>query len=187
MAKDIEPLSKDNMISSPSSSPNDTTSIAQNSEDTPKDTKPYAPKKHTTPAPPTLKTRNSAPRLPHTTSQDASNKQLDGRTAQRLRKGKIPIEDSIDLHGMNQAEAHAALHHFIRRATALKYRCVLVITGKGSRSHSKDAPRGILKKRFPDWLAQEPLHSLVLKYEPARQQHGGGGAFYIYLRREKTR
>lgn len=122
---------------------------------------------------------------PKTSAQDKSSKQLDGRTAQRLKRGRITLEDSIDLHGMNQAEAHAALLQFIRRSAALRYRCVLVITGKGSRKASEDTPQGVLRKRLPEWLSLEPLRSLVLKCEGARQHHGGSGAFYIYLRRNR--
>src|SRR5262249_10842066 len=42
---------------------------------------------------------------------------LDRRLKQRLARGREAIDASIDLHGLTQAEAHAALTHFLRRAS----------------------------------------------------------------------
>lgn len=105
--------------------------------------------------------------------------QLDRRTDAKLRKGKIPVEGVLDLHGMTQEEAHAALKGFVTRAFGQQKRCVLVITGKGTRS---DGP-GILKTRLPIWLGIEPLNNMVLKSVAAHRKHGGDGAYYLYLKR----
>jgi DNA-nicking Smr family endonuclease len=35
----------------------------------------------------------------------------------------------------------------------------------------------------PHWLSVPPLSGLVLQITPAHQSHGGGGAYYVYLRR----
>jgi DNA-nicking Smr family endonuclease len=56
---------------------------------------------------------------------------LDRRKARRIGTGKIDIEARIDLHGMRQSEAHAALRRFLRQAHAVGRRWVLIITGKG--------------------------------------------------------
>lgn len=112
--------------------------------------------------------------------------ELDHRTHSRLRKGRIPIEAVLDLHGMTQPDAHAALSTFIQAAHATQKRCVLVITGKGGdrvRSAFPSDFTGVLRQRLPEWLGQMPLRPLVLKCEPARRQHGGDGAFYVYIKR----
>lgn len=105
--------------------------------------------------------------------------QLDRRTAEKLRKGKMPVEAILDLHGMTQDQAHSALKGFVSRAFEQQKRCVLVITGKGLRSDGD----GVLKTRLPLWLSLEPLCNMVLQSTPAHKKHGGGGAFYLYLKR----
>lgn len=109
-------------------------------------------------------------------------KHLDRKTDERLKKGKMPIEGVLDMHGMTQDQAHHALNGFVSRAFRDQKRCVLVITGKGSRSGGD----GILKTQLPVWLALNPLRDIVLKSVQAHRKHGGGGAFYLYLKRQRT-
>lgn len=115
--------------------------------------------------------------------------QLDGRTETKLKRGQIRIEGTLDLHGMTQARAHGALHDFLIAAQASGKRCVLVITGKGKSKKSSDewfdGKDGVLKQKFPAWLAEAPLNRLVLKHISAQPKHGGGGAFYVYLKRDR--
>src|SRR5512137_925311 len=59
---------------------------------------------------------------------------VDRATAERLKRGRSPIEASLDLHGMTQVEAHRALAGFVVRSRAAGRRCVLVITGHGRSS-----------------------------------------------------
>jgi DNA-nicking Smr family endonuclease len=111
---------------------------------------------------------------------------LDGRRADRLRRGKIDPEDRLDLHGMGRAEAHQALIGFVLRAQAEGQRVVLVITGKG-RPDASDSViperHGILRHSVPHWLAMPPLTGRVVEVRPAHPRHGGSGALYLYLRR----
>ena len=119
--------------------------------------------------------------------------QLDRRTEEKFRKGKMTIEGRLDLHGFKQDEAHAALNRFIQEAYDAGKRCVIVITGKGTPRSSEDelaarepdSRRGILRQRVPDWLSSPPLASLVLKYASAQPKDGGSGAFYVYLKRQR--
>lgn len=106
---------------------------------------------------------------------------LDRRTGDRLRRGKLPIDGRIDLHGRNQAEAHAVLGAFIHRAWAEGRRCVLVITGKGSWTPGG----GVLRRMVPRWLAEPALAGLVLAIESARPADGGDGALYVLVRRRR--
>ena len=125
-----------------------------------------------------------------TDTNNGAQHQLDHRTQERLRKGKINIDLTLDLHGLNQAEAHAALNQAVTNAYHHNLRCLLVITGKGNkeRLHNpfSSGHRGVLKQRVPEWLNQEPLKSMTLQTQPARPQHGGDGALYLYIKRKRN-
>ncbi len=106
---------------------------------------------------------------------------IDRRTAQRLQRGRLPIEATLDLHGMTQAAAHDALDGFVTRSLALGRRCVLIVTGKGlGREQS-----GVLRRQVPLWLNQPPLRGQVLAFDYARPEHGGMGALYVLLKRRR--
>lgn len=107
---------------------------------------------------------------------------VDKRTAGRLRKGRLPIEARLDLHGHTQEEAHRALNAFISGAQAAGRRCVLVVTGKGYRP---DGTTGVLRQAVPRWLNQWPLRETVLSFTYAQPKDGGEGALYILLRRNR--
>lgn len=115
---------------------------------------------------------------------------LDGRSDERLRKGKMEIEGSIDLHGCTRPQAEAMLSKALVRFHAQGKRCILVITGKGretggaAREWWEEKP-GALKRDLGLWLEKEPLKDLVLRFYPAQRQHGGEGAFYVLLRRTR--
>ncbi len=106
---------------------------------------------------------------------------LDRRKAERLRRGKLPIEATLDLHGLRQAEAHRRLEHFLADCQAAGKRCVLVVTGKGATR----AEPGVLRSALPLWLNQSPNRERVLSFDYAQQKHGGTGAVYILLRRRR--
>ena len=106
---------------------------------------------------------------------------LDRRTAQKLKRGQIPIEARLDLHGMTQAEAQIALNEAVGRARALGKRCLLVITGKGTTRNQV----GVLKKMVPRWLKDPVNQERVLAIQNARPQHGGAGAVYVLLRKQR--
>jgi DNA-nicking Smr family endonuclease len=106
------------------------------------------------------------------------------REKQQLVRGHTAIDARIDLHGMTQAQAHAALARFLRRAQADGARFVLVITGKGARSG--DADRGVLRRQVPLWLRLPDLRDAVIGFEEAHVTHGGEGALYVRLRKART-
>jgi DNA-nicking Smr family endonuclease len=111
---------------------------------------------------------------------------MDRRTHQQMLRGKLKPEARIDLHGMTVAEAHPELVRFLLNAQASGKRMVLVITGKGKvkDDHGPIPQRmGVLRHQLPHWLGQPPLGGVVQQVAPAHLKHGGGGAFYIYLRR----
>jgi DNA-nicking Smr family endonuclease len=107
-------------------------------------------------------------------------RRLDETTHKKIAKGRVGLGARIDLHGMNQGEAHALLHAFLHRAHAQGLRHVLVITGKGA-SYGSD---GILRQAVPHWFATPQFRPYVSAYEDAARQHGGHGALYVRLRRQ---
>jgi len=114
--------------------------------------------------------------------------QMDQKAYGRLRRGKLKPEARIDLHGMTLAQAHPALTGFILRSASAGHRLVLVITGKGkNRDDGGPIPTkfGVLRHQVPQWLSMAPLSQLVLQVTEAHIRHGGGGAYYVYLRRTR--
>ena len=85
------------------------------------------------------------------------------RHARRLRSGQVEIEARLDLHGLHQADAHAALRRFLLGCHA----------------------RGVLRRNVPRWLAEPELRAIVVSYTPAASAHGGEGALYVQLRRRR--
>jgi DNA-nicking Smr family endonuclease len=111
---------------------------------------------------------------------------MDAGTFRKMKRGKSEPEARIDLHGMTLAEAHPALIGFVLRAQSAGNRLVLVITGKGKR-RDDDGPipqrLGALRHQVPQWLHAPPLSGAVQQIAQAHLRHGGGGAYYVYLRR----
>jgi DNA-nicking Smr family endonuclease len=112
---------------------------------------------------------------------------LGRRLRARVARGKEAIDARLDLHGLTQAHAHAALLHFLRSASARDARLVLVITGKGSRSFNGrgDGERGVLKRQVPQWLGLPEFRGFVVGFEDAHIAHGGEGALYVRIRRTR--
>ncbi|MEO0665344.1 MAG: Smr/MutS family protein, partial [Pseudomonadota bacterium] len=113
---------------------------------------------------------------------------MDAKAYRKLTRGKLKPEARLDLHGLTVDRAHPALIRFILGSHAKGLRLVLVITGKGE-GPGEPGPipyqRGILRRQVPHWLAQAPLGPLVLETAPAGRRHGGEGALYVYLRRQR--
>ena len=102
---------------------------------------------------------------------------LDRRTWLRLKRGQVSIEQTLDLHGRTQQEAHGALARFLAAAQAAGSRCVLVVTGKGLESG------GTLRHMVPRWLNESANRERIVAFAPAQARHGGTGALYVLLRR----
>lgn len=115
---------------------------------------------------------------------------FDRKAARKLRQGRFEIEARIDLHGMRQHEAHAALRRFLHASYRRGLRWVLVITGKGKTQRARDEDEygfgavetGVLKRNVPLWLTDPDMRAIVVSYTSAAIAHGGEGALYIQLR-----
>ena len=117
---------------------------------------------------------------------------IDRRESRQIAGGRVDVDARIDLHGHRQREAYGALKAFLMRSRAAGHRYVLVITGKGAvRGDDEAAPfyeakeAGVLKRAVPRWLAEPGFRELIVSYGPAHARHGGEGALYIRLRRER--
>jgi DNA-nicking Smr family endonuclease len=95
------------------------------------------------------------------------------------------VDAAIDLHGMRQPEAHAALHQFLLRAQRDGAKVVLVVTGKGESRDETGLGTGVLRRGVPLWLNAPEWRSLVVGYEQASRLHGGAGALYVRVRRRE--
>ena len=80
---------------------------------------------------------------------------------------------------MTAVEAKAALTAFINGCVMQKKTWVLVITGKGT------AGQGVLRRELPIWCAQAPLSQQIIEFGPASPAHGGAGATYMRLRKQR--
>lgn len=104
---------------------------------------------------------------------------IDRRTEQKLRRGLIPPERRLDLHGYTLREATEAVEHFVVEAQEAGCRCVLVITG---RKLGDAGPEGVLREALPRIVQGSALRGRVLRAVHAHRKHGGDAAFYLYLR-----
>jgi len=108
---------------------------------------------------------------------------LGRRMRSRVARGKEDIDGRLDLHGLTQSQAHAALLRFLRQAGGRGARLVLVITGKGARGG--EGERGVLRRQVPQWLRLPEFRALVIGFEQAHVAHGGEGALYVRVRRSR--
>ncbi|WP_300056761.1 Smr/MutS family protein [uncultured Roseobacter sp.] len=117
---------------------------------------------------------------------NSASVQMDKKTFGKMKRGKLKPEGRIDLHGMTLDRAHGVLVKFILSAHQSGKRLVLVITGKGkNRDEGGPIPvrHGVLRHQVPQWLSAPPLSAVVMQVSQAHLSHGGGGAYYVYLRR----
>lgn len=111
---------------------------------------------------------------------------LERRLRTQLRRGTQSVEAVIDLHGLRQDAAHAALCAFLRREQARGTKLALVVTGKGAAGDAIfGEERGVLRRSVPHWLRLPDLRPFVVGFEEAEQRHGGAGALYVRLRRHR--
>jgi len=117
-----------------------------------------------------------------------SSPNMDKKNFNRLLKGKMEIEGTIDLHGLTADQAKIKLIAFIDRSYTLGKRLIIVITGKGKHKGYDEFQRpinGVLRQSLPDWLSGPSVSDKVLQVTQAQPKHGGTGAFYVYLRRKR--
>ena len=100
---------------------------------------------------------------------------LQKNVIKKLRRGHYGLDAEIDLHGLTSIEAKRQLLVFLHHCVEAGYRCVLIIHGKGYRSH-EDHP--VLKNDINKWLRQ---HQDVQAFCTAHSRQGGAGAVLVLL------
>lgn len=103
---------------------------------------------------------------------------LDGTWDRQISRGRLSPDRVIDLHGHTVVDAHATLSSAILANDGT--RVILVVTGKGR----PDRPARI-RAELMHWLERPDLRPHVASLRAAHPRHGGGGAFYVILRRAK--
>jgi DNA-nicking Smr family endonuclease len=96
-----------------------------------------------------------------------------------LRRGMLPVDGRLDLHGLTAAQAQEKLVEFLRTMRSRNERCVLVIHGKGERTPGA----GVLRGEIAAWLSQGKAREHVAAFTTATGEDGGEGAVYVALRR----
>ena len=109
----------------------------------------------------------------------------DRSTAEKMRRGQMAVEATLDLHGMTLARAEPALAAFLVNAQAQGLRLVLVVTGKGTKVDRETGriAEGAIRREFPHWLNAEKNRGRIVAFRSAHVRHGGGGAFYVLLKK----
>jgi DNA-nicking Smr family endonuclease len=130
------------------------------------------------PRPITARPAAKAPPLPAKPKPHPLGAPLDGSWDRQISRGRLSPDRVIDLHGHTVVDAHASLSSAILANDGT--RVILVVTGKGR----PDRPARI-RAELMHWLERPDLRPHVASLRAAHPRHGGGGAFYIILRRAK--
>ena len=99
---------------------------------------------------------------------------------------------SIDLHGYSLEEANKSIENFIIKSYQEKIKKLIVITGKGIHSQNEKNPYiskdlSILKYSVPEFISNnKDLVKIIYDMEDAKIEDGGAGAFYIFLKKNKS-
>jgi len=102
------------------------------------------------------------------------------RLMKKLKRGELPVQDHIDLHGLTKQGAEAAVRDFVYRSHRDGLRCILIVHGRGLNSPDSFP---VLKEGLPRWLGRGKTGKLVLAFSTARPYDGGTGATYVLLRK----
>ena len=105
---------------------------------------------------------------------------------------KIPLKiRSIDLHGYTLEQANKSIENFIIKSYQEKINKLIVVTGKGIHSQNEKNPYvskdlSILKYSVPEFISNNKnLMKMIYEMKDANIEDGGGGAFYIFLKKNK--
>ena len=121
---------------------------------------------------------NSTEKLPNKDFKHQKNKNLKVR--------------SIDLHGYTLDEANKTIEDFINKAFSENVNKLVIVTGKGLHSENEKDPYvskdlGILKYSVPEFISNNgSLMNMINEITDAKIEDGGAGAFYIFLKKNKS-
>ena len=108
-----------------------------------------------------------------------------------IKKKSLTINKKIDFHGKTILESEEEFSKTIIRCYNEGFRCLLFVTGKGLYKSQNfgdiKQPKlyhGVIRAAFVNWVKSKKFSKYILSYEVASIEHGGDGAFYVYLRKK---
>tara|TARA_A100001037_G_scaffold233490_1_gene212097 strand:- start:631 stop:1053 length:423 start_codon:yes stop_codon:yes gene_type:complete len=119
-----------------------------------------------------------------------STEKLPNKDFEHQKKKNLKVR-SIDLHGYTLDEANKTIEDFINKAFSENINKLIIVTGKGIHSENEKDPYvskdlGILKYSVPEFINNNvSLMEMINEITDAKTEDGGGGAFYIFLKKNK--
>jgi len=110
----------------------------------------------------------------------------------KFQKNTFVKTKSIDLHGYTLEEANRSIENFIIKSYEDGINKLIVVTGKGLHSQNEKDPYvsknlSILKYSVPEFISNNrSLMKIIYEIQDAKIEDGGGGAFYIFLKKNKS-
>ena len=110
----------------------------------------------------------------------------------KIDKKKSLKTKSIDLHGYTLEEANKTIENFIIKSFQENINKLIVVTGKGIHSQNEKDPYvskdlSILKYSVPEFISKNKnLMNIIHEITDANIEDGGEGAFYIFLKKNKS-
>ena len=120
----------------------------------------------------------------------SKNEKLPNKDIKLDKKISLKIR-SIDLHGYTLEQANKSIENFIIKSYQEKINKLIVVTGKGIHSQNEKDPYvskdlSILKYSVPEFISKNKnLMKIIYEMKDAKIEDGGGGAFYIFLKKNK--
>ena len=120
-----------------------------------------------------------------------STEKLPNKDFENQKKKNLKVR-SIDLHGYTLDEANKTIEDFINKAFSENINKLIIVTGKGLHSENEKDPYvskdlGILKYSVPEFITNNPgLMNKINEITDAEIEDGGSGAFYIFLKKNKS-
>ena len=120
-----------------------------------------------------------------------STEKLPNKDFTHKKKENLKVK-SIDLHGYTLDEANKTVEDFINKAFSENINKLIIVTGKGLHSKNEKDPYvskdlSILKYSVPEFITNNvSLMNLIIEITDAEIEDGGGGAFYIFLKKNKS-
>ena len=120
----------------------------------------------------------------------SKNEKLPNKDEKLSNKKTFSIK-SFDLHGYSLDEANDKINQLVKDSYEKGIKKLVIVTGKGLHSQNENDPYisknlGILKYSVPEYIKNNnELMNLISQIKEAENEDGGGGAFYIYLKKSK--
>ena len=121
----------------------------------------------------------------------SGDERLPNKDNKDQKKTSLKIK-SIDLHGYTLEEANRSIENFITNSYEDGINKLIIVTGKGLHSQNEKDPYvsknlSILKYSVPEFISNnQSLMKIIHEIQDAKIEDGGAGAFYIFLKKNKS-